>query len=97
MTDDQEKLLAGFEDKFHELLAKYNEQEREIERLNDDLEIKNKELQLAKQEISKLEAKYDFLLIARKISEDKAEMKHAKERLSKLVREVDRCIALLNE
>ena len=39
----------------------------------------------------------DNMLTARIVSTNEEEMKNARMRLSKLVREVDKCIALLNE
>ena len=42
-------------------------------------------------------SKFDNLLTAKVVSTNEEERKDARMRLSKLVREVDRCIALLNE
>ena len=47
--------------------------------------------------IEELNAKCDNMLTARVVSVNEGEMKSARMRLSKLVREVDKCIALLNE
>ena len=53
--------------------------------------------QQAKDMIEGLNAKCDNMLTARIVSTNEEEMKNARMRLSKLVREVDKCIALLNE
>jgi hypothetical protein len=47
--------------------------------------------------IEGLNAKCDNMLTARIVSTNEEEMKNARMRLLKLVREVDKCIALLNE
>ena len=44
-----------------------------------------------------MEIQFDNLLTAKVVSTNEEERKDARMRLSKLVREVDRCIALLNE
>ena len=48
-------------------------------------------------DLMELNAKCDNMLTARVVSVNEGEMKSARMRLSKLVREVDKCIALLNE
>ncbi len=97
MTDDQERLLAVFEVRVRDLMALCDRQKREIEGLIGTLESKDKELEQAMQTIRGLEAKCESMLTARIISANEKEMKSARMRLSKLVREVDKCIALLNE
>ena len=52
---------------------------------------------LQQQEIEKLETSYTNLKTATTISLNGSDVKETKLRLSKLVREVDKCIALLNE
>ena len=47
--------------------------------------------------IGDLNTKCDNMLTAKVVSINEGEAKSAKMRLSKLVREVDKCIALLNE
>ena len=97
MTDDQISLLADFEAKVRKLMALCDQQKRQKEELTRALESKDEELKQAMQTIRELEAKYDYLLIARRISVTKEEKEHAKKQLSNFVREVNKCIALLNE
>jgi urease accessory protein UreH len=97
MTEDQEKLLAVFEVRVRDLIQACKRQKQEISELRRSLESKDGELQQAMQTIETWKAKYDSLLAARIISADEKEMKSARKRLSKLVREVEVCIALLNE
>ena len=61
------------------------------------LSLKDEELRQAKDMIEGLNAKCDNMLTVRIVSTNEEEMKNARMRLSKLVREVDKCIALLNE
>ena len=50
-----------------------------------------------KQLVKELEEKYTNLKMARIISINDNELRDTKQRLARLVREVDKCIALLNE
>ena len=72
-------------------------QKQKINELESSLAQKEGELQQAMKTIEELNAKCDNMLTARVVSVNEGEMKSARMRLSKLVREVDKCIALLNE
>ena len=97
MTDDQKRLLAVFEVRTHDLMALCSRQKQEIQGLINALNSKDDELKRAMKTIRELEAKCDSMLIARVVSLKEKEIKSAKMRLANLVREVDKCIALLNE
>ena len=86
MTEDHKRLLALCD-----------QQKRRIDELTAALSLKDEELRQAKDMIEGLNAKCDNMLTARIVSTNEEEMKNARMRLSKLVREVDKCIALLNE
>ena len=97
MTEDHKRLLSVFEVRVRDLMVLCNRQKEQIRELQDALIQKENELQQTTKEIEGLSIKYDNMLTARVVSVNEGEMKSAKMRLSKLVREVDRCIALLNE
>ena len=77
--------------------AAIEQKKQKINELEDFLVQKEGELQQAMKTIEELNAKCDNMLTARVVSVNEGEMKSARMRLSKLVREVDKCIALLNE
>jgi FtsZ-binding cell division protein ZapB len=97
MTEEQLKIIRNFEvrvrqtlflcDKLKEENAKLHSQLTEEKSMNDSLKKENTQIQL----------KYDNLKVARMISVSRNDFKATKNRLSKLVRDVDKCIALLNE
>ncbi len=97
MTEDQKRLLAVFEVRLHDLIVLCEQQRREINELRTILSSKDEALRIAQEEIEALNAKCDNLLTARVFSTNEEEMRNAKQRLSKLVREVDKCITLMNE
>ena len=92
MTEDHKRLLAVFEVRVRDLMALCDQQKRRIDELTAALSLKDEELRQAKDMIE-----CDNMLTARIVSTNEEEMKNARMRLSKLVREVDKCIALLNE
>ena len=94
MTEDHKRLLAVFDVRVRDLMEFCDRQKQKINELESSLAQKEGELQQA---IEELNAKCDNMLTARVVSVNEGEMKSARMRLSKLVREVDKCIALLNE
>lgn len=97
MTDDHKKLLDVFDVRVRDLMAMCDKQRHKIGELTVLLSQKEEELQQAKSMIEELNVKCDNMLTARVVSVDEGDIKSARMRLSKLVREVDKCIALLNE
>lgn len=97
MTEDHKRLLAVFEVRVRDLMELCDKQNRKINELKQMVVEKETELQQAVKTIEELHTKCDNMLTARVVSLNEREMKSARMRLSKLVREVDRCIALLNE
>ena len=85
MTDEEKKLLSTFEARLRHLIYLHDELKRENAELKQLLEAKE------------LENNYTNLKTATTISLNGSDVKETKLRLSKLVREVDKCIALLNE
>ena len=75
----------------------YEELKQENAGLRNLLAQKEQEILQLEQSRSELEARYTDLKTARTLSLYDKDIKDAKQRLSGLVREIDRCIALLNE
>ncbi|MDL2245511.1 hypothetical protein [Parabacteroides sp. PFB2-10] len=78
-------------------MALCDKQKQRIDELAGIIDQKDTEILQAKEKISELNAKCDNMLTARVVSVSDGDLKSARTRLSKLVREVDKCIALLNE
>ncbi len=97
MTTDQKKVLADFEFKLRQLMDLCNKFNLANQTLTVQLTEKERALQTALNEMDALKTKYDNLKIARIISVKQDDLTGAKQRLSKLVREVDKCISLLND
>ena len=97
MTEEDKKLLSTFEGKLRHLLYLYKKLQQENASLKQLLSEKEEEIIRMTNSKKELEAQYTNLKMARIISINDNELRDTKQRLSKLVREVDKCIALLNE
>lgn len=96
MTAEEEKIMQALEDRIIQLILSYKKVKAENIALKSDLKEKETALGGMQARITALEADYANLKLAKIIEINDDEMKNAKSRLSKLVREVDKCIALLN-
>ena len=97
MTEEEKELLRTFEARLRHLIYLHDELRREnagLRQLLDDCRAARDE---AEDRCRALEKRYTDLKTATTISLDGSDVKETKLRLSKLVREVDKCIALLNE
>ena len=97
MAENDSNLLAVFEERMHDLVKLCNDRKFRIDELEASLNEKYEIIQKANQEIEGLQTKYKNLLTARNLQQDEEAFQNARKQINKLVREVDTCIALLNE
>ena len=89
--------MNSFEPQLRHLIYLHDELKREnaeLKKLLENEKLKNEKVQA---QYDELEVSYTNLKTATAISLNGSDVKETKLRLSKLVREVDKCIALLNE
>ena len=96
MTEVDEFVIENFESKLSRLMEAYTLLSDENTALRERLSTQSVELEKAREQYSLLEKSYSDLKLAKIISIDDEEFGNTQKRLSKLVREVDKCIALLN-
>jgi hypothetical protein len=97
MTDEQQKLLTNFETRVRQLMLLCESLRQEKAGLEKALEMKNAALRKSEETVRDLKINYDNLKLAKMVSYKKSDVKDAQQKLSGLVREIDRCIALINE
>ena len=96
MTEEDKKLLNTFEGRVRHLIFLYEEAKAENATLKQLITEKEQQIESMKHSQEELESKYTNLKAARIISINGNELRDTKQRLARLVREVDKCIALLN-
>ena len=95
-TEEDNRQLIIFEDRLHALLKQYELLKQKNESLIQRLLQKDKEYEELENRCLQAEKKYADLKAARIISITDQESCDTKQRLTRLVREIDKCIALLN-
>lgn len=96
MTKEEEQILHRFETRVRQLILQHKELRLENSRLQAVLAEKERALTESKEDYERLEANYANLKLAKMLEINDTDMKNAKSRLAKLIREIDKCIALLN-
>lgn len=89
-------ILRDFETKLRLLIMQYNSLKKDNDELFSIIEEKENNITALKEECTRLKADYDNLKLAKMIEISDGDMAGAKSKLSKLVRDIDKCIALLN-
>ena len=97
MTGEEKKLISTFEARLRHLMYLHEELKRENAELKQMLETEKEANEKIQADYRQLETDYTNLKTATAISLNGSDVKETKLRLSKLVREIDKCIALLNE
>lgn len=98
MREECFSLIKEFESRIENLLQKYYDCRQKSSKLESDLEQKQNELMYAHSKFVKLQEKYDNLLMAKaSVLLSKGDTKHAKQQLSRLIKEIDICITKLGE
>lgn len=97
MTEKEKQLLSTFEARLRHLIYIHDELKRESTELKRLLTVKDNEILNLRNKLEQLNTDYANLKSATAISLNGGDIKETKQRLSSLVREVDKCIALLDE
>lgn len=92
-----EKTLATFETRLRQLLLRFQELKKENGELYAMLESTEKTVKELREKVSQQQSDYDSLKMAKMIEITDGNLDGAKERLSKLIRDVNKCIAILSD
>lgn len=96
MTAEEEKLTRILEARITQLILEFKDLETQNAALTERIAKEKATSAELRTQLEELQAAYENLKIAKMIEISDMDMKNAKSRLSKLVREVNKCIALLN-
>ncbi len=97
MDNQYSNLIIEFESNLRDLMTKYKALKEENETLKANVERKNEEIMHAHKEILDLRSEYFSLETAAGLGGSIEKSDKAKQHINKLVREIDKCLTLLNE
>ena len=96
MTDEEKRQLKNFDGKVRLLLQNYRVMQKKNSDLYTEIERKDEEIARLKAELRQSQSDYSNLKLAKMIEISDSELKGAKQRISRLVREINKCIGLLS-
>ena len=97
MTEEQQGLLIQFEARVRQAIVLCKTLREENKTLKETLMQKQVSFLNIQEELRDISQKYDRLKMVKMMSRQDEDLKETKQRLSKLVREINTCIALVNE
>ena len=97
MTEDRDKLLLNLEVRVRQVLLLCDKLKQENKKLKEEDLLKNERIKSIEKELGIMTQKYNNLKMARTITAASVDVDAARLRLSKMVREVDKCIDLLKK
>jgi predicted nucleic acid-binding Zn-ribbon protein len=92
-----EKVLAAFEGRVRQLILRFQELKKENEELYRMVDKNEADIKALQEKLSRNEQDYNALKMARMVEITDGDLQGAKDRLSKLIREVNKCITILSD
>tara|TARA_B100001741_G_scaffold311093_1_gene311568 strand:- start:7892 stop:8176 length:285 start_codon:yes stop_codon:yes gene_type:complete len=91
-------LVVNIESKVKKIISLYNSLKKEKEEILEENNTLKSEVEDRKTDIKRLEEKIKLLRITRSVSaQDVEKNKESRQKINEYVREIDKCIALLNK
>ena len=92
-----EKTIATFETRMRQMILRFQELKKENNDLYAQIEEDEKHMETLRQQLDQKQKDYEALKMARMISITDGDLQSAKDRLAKLIREVNKCIGILSD
>ena len=96
MTPEERQSMKEFEAKVRQVLAQFRVLKQENADLYADLEGRDGEIKRLKAELAQNKIDYNNLKLAKMIEISDADIKESKMKISRLVREINKCINILS-
>ena len=94
---ESEKALATFQTRVRQMILQFKELKKENEELYAMIEKNEQDINQLKANIAQHERDYQSLKMAKMIEITDGDLQGAKDRLAKLIRDVNKCIAILSD
>ncbi|MBQ6063343.1 MAG: hypothetical protein IJK42_00665 [Prevotella sp.] len=95
--DANDKALTLFTTRVRQLILQYDVRKKELSELREALKKSEESIKVMEKKLKQLQNDYNSLKIAKMVEITDGDMEEAQKRLSKLIRDVNKCITLLSE
>ena len=93
---DAETILKTFATQVRQLIMKTDELKKTNSKLNNMVEQRDKEITKLKEQLNQQQKQYNAMMMAKMIEINDGDIEASKKKIQKLIRSVNKCIALLN-
>lgn len=97
MSTEINDILCSLNDKFEQLVSLYEKTRVEYDKMQQDSKALEERCQNQESKLTELEEKNKRLLITQAFAAANGNSEEAKEKISKIVRDIDKCITLLTK
>ncbi len=94
---ESEKAISTFQTRVRDLIRRFQELKKENGQLYAMVEENEKQIEQLQTKLAQQERDYQSLKMAKMVEITDGDLEGAKERLARLIREVNKCIALLSD
>ena len=95
--DANEKALTLFTTRVRQMILQYEEKKKEVSNLQELIRKSEESINVLGKKLLQLQNDYNSLKIAKMVEIADGDMEEAQKKLSKLIRDVNKCITLLSE
>ena len=95
--DPNEMTLTTFETRIRQMILRFQELKKENNALHVQLQKDKQEIQNLKSKLAQADSNYNSLKMAKMLEITDGDLEGAKARVSKMIREVNKCISLLSD
>ena len=95
--DSNEKTLTTFETRIRQMILRFQELKKENTALHVQLQKDEQEILNLKSKLAQADSNYNSLKMAKMLEITDGDLEGAKARVSKMIREVNKCISLLSD
>ncbi|MBQ0046118.1 MAG: hypothetical protein KBT33_01230 [Prevotellaceae bacterium] len=96
MTSEERQSMKKFEAKIRQVIAQFRVLKQENEDLYSELENKDNEIKRLKAELDQRTRDYNNLKLAKMIEISDSDIKESKMKITRMVREINKCISMLS-
>jgi predicted RNase H-like nuclease (RuvC/YqgF family) len=95
--DPNEETLTTFETRIRQMILRFQELKKENSALHVQLQKDEQEIQNLKSKLAQADSNYNSLKMAKMLEITDGDLEGAKARVSKMIRDVNKCISLLSD
>ena len=95
--DPNEKTLTTFETRIRQMILRFQELKKENSALHVQLQKDEQEIQNLKSKLAQADSDYNSLKMAKMLEITDGDLEGTKARVSKMIRDVNKCISLLSD